>query len=555
MQRSLITRVALAWLALASVSAVADDRYECRTVGNMSIVFVPGTTEAQKQEAINQASPYAFGEIDFQVGGRWSSTSFGSTGSTGNPMTLGFSYVPDGTFVPSSGYGSGGSSLYSRMNALFGGSLWQTKIAQAFQQWDNLTGANYVLTNDDGAALHTSPGQQNVRGDVRISMITLTNSNVLAYNFFPSVGGDMVMNRSYNWGSSGADYRFMRNVITHEHGHGMGINHVMPVNETKLLEPFLSTAFDGPQSDDIQAGQWLYGDWLENNDNNATKSDLGQVTNGQLVNNLAIERNTDTDWFKIVIPAGNNLTITVTPVGSTYLQGTQGGGSPTTRNSLTIHNLRATAYQSDGTTVIQVQNAAGLGLPEVIPNIVRPANGEITLKVDSVTGTTDIQRYRINFNLVPVSAVVQTSAYNLIRGTTVSGNLASLLSSDNNRLVLGPGIVFSTGQAPIEFIAEGISSELDPTHLRMKLEALASSSAIQRSVELFNFDTNAYEQMAWAGVGTTEAIVSIDVASNPGRFVAAGGTIRARIRSWPDGPVFSYPWSLSTDHIFWELTP
>jgi hypothetical protein len=555
MQRFLKTRLAVAALALVSVTAVASDKYECRTVGNMSIVFVPGTTEAQKQEAIKQAMPYAFDETDYQVGGRWSSTSYGSTGSSGNPMTLGFSYVPDGTFVPSSGYGSGGSSLFNRMNALFGGNLWQTKIAQAFQQWDNLTGANYVLTNDDGAALHSSPGQQNVRGDVRISMITLSNGNVLAYNFFPNSGGDMVMNRSYNWNSAGADYRFMRNVITHEHGHGMGINHVMPVNETKLLEPFLSTLFDGPQSDDIQAGQWLYGDWLENNDNNGTKSDLGEVTNGHLVNNLAIERSSDTDWFKVLIPAGNNLTITVTPVGSTYLQGPQGGGSPTTRNSLTIHDLRATAYQSDGTTVIQVQNAAGLGLPEVISNIVRPANGEITLKVDSVTGSSDIQRYRINFNLVPASILVQTGAYTLIRGSSVSGNLASLLASDNDRLVLGPGVVFSTSQAPIEFIVEGTSSELDPTHLRMKLEALASAAAIQRSVELFNFDTNAYEQVASAAVGTTEAIVSIDVASNPGRFVAPGGTIRARVRSWAGGPVFANPWSLSTDHIFWELTP
>ena len=65
----------------------------------------------------------------------------------------------------------------------------------------------------------------------------------------------------------------------------------------------------------------------------------------------------------------------------------------------------------------------------------------------------------------------------------------------------------------------------------------------------------AYEQVASAAVGTTEAIASIDVAANPGRFVAAGGTIRARVRSWAGAPVFANPWSLSTDHIFWELTP
>ena len=556
MHKSLITRVVAATLALPlAVGAAASDKFECRTIGSMSIVFVPGTTERQIQETLASVAPYAFENTDFQIGGRWSSTSFGSTGSTGNPMTLSYSYVPDGTFVPNQGLGSGASTLFSRMNALFGGNtaLWQAKVAQVFTRWDDLCGANYVFTNDDGAALHNSPGQQNVRGDVRIAMITLSNGNVLAYNFFPNTG-DMVMNHSYNWNQSALDYRFIRNTIGHEHGHGMGIEHVIPVNDTKLMEPFLSTAFDGPQSDDIQAAQWLYGDRFENNDTNATKKDLGSVTNGQQVDFLAIERNSDLDWFKVVIPAGNSLTVSVTPVGSTYSQGPQ-GGSATTRNSLIIHDLRLTAYQSDGVTLIQQQNAVGVGLPEVITNIPRPANGEIALRVDSITASTDIQRYRMNFNLAPSGVIVQTSVYNLIRGVTVSGNLVSLQASDNDRLVLRPGVVFTSVQAPIEFVVEGTSTELDPTMLRMSIEALASAASIQRTVELFNFDTNLYEQVASATVSTTEGTVNIDIASDPGRFVAAGGTIRARISARANGPVFSYPWSTSTDHIFWELTP
>lgn len=556
MQTLLITRVAALALALPIVAgAWASDKFECRTIGSMSIVFAPHTPESEIQETLRQAAPYALENTDFQIGGRWSNTSFGSAGSTGNPMMISYSLVPDGTFVPSSGLGSGASSLFSRMNSLFGGNtvLWQSKINQVFERWDQLCGANYVLTIDDGAALHSSSGVQNVRGDVRISMITLTNGNVLAYNYFPN-NGDMVLNRSYNWNQSSGDYRFVRNTLGHEHGHGMGIEHVIPVNDTKLLEPFLSTAFDGPQSDDIQAAQWLYGDPFENNDNNATKTDIGSVMNGQQVDLLAIERNTDTDWFRVVIPEGNALSITATPVGSTYLQGPQGGGA-TTRDSLRIHDLRLSALQSDGTTVIQVQNAAGIGLPESITAIARPANGEITVKVDSVTGTTDIQRYRMIFFLSPANVVVQTDLYTLVRGVTVSGNLASLQASDDNRLVLRPGIVFSSGQAPIEFIVEGDSSELDPTHLRMSIEASASSGSIQRSVELYNFDTDLYESLGTAAVGTTESILQLNVATNPGRFVDSNGTIRARIRSFANGPVFAYPWSYSTDHVFWELTP
>ena len=559
MHHSLITRLASVALALPFVALGAqasDDQHECRTIGSMSIVFKPGVTEQQIQSTLRSVTPYAFDEGDFQVSGRWNATSYGGTGTTGNPMSISYSLVPDGVTVPWAGLGTGPNQLFATMNSQFGGNtaLWQSKIAQVFQRWDQLSGANYFLMPDDGAALHASPGVQNVRGDVRIAMIPLTDPNVLAYNFFPT-NGDMVMNRNFNWNQSSQDYRFVRNTLGHEHGHGLGIEHVMPVNNTKLLEPFLSTAFDGPQSDDIQAAQWLYGDPRENNDNNGQKTDLGTVSAGQQVDFLAIERNTDTDWFKVLIPAGNSLTVSITPVGSSYLQGPQGGGAPTLRDSLRVHDLRLTIYQSDGTTLIQTINAGGLGLPETIANITRPGNGEVTVKVDSITSTGDIQRYRMNFGLAVANVIAPVDQLDMIRGVTVSGDLASLQTSDDIRLVLRPGVVFTTGQAPIEFVVEGDSTELDPTNLRMTIEGSASTATAQRTLELFNFDTATYEIVATANMSTTESVVNVDIGTDPGRFVAVDGTIRSRIKVRTTGPVISYPWSFSTDHIFWTLTP
>ena len=561
MHHSLYTRVAAIAAAVIGIgipnagAQVTSDGMECRVIGNMSIVFKPGTTERQKQAVLNQVAPYAFEDFDFQTGARWSSTSFGATGSIGNPIRLGYSLVPDGVFVPSSGLGSGSNQLFARMNALFGGNtaLWQSKIAQVFQRWDDLTGVNYTLMPDDGASLHGSPGVQNVRGDVRISMITLTDPNVLAYNFFPN-NGDMVMNRSFNWNQPANDYRFVRNTLGHEHGHGLGLEHVIPINNTKLMEPFLSTVFDGPQSDDIQGGQWFYGDWLENNDNNGQKSDLGVVTNGQLVDILAIERPADTDWFRIQIPAGNSLTIVCTPVGSTYQQGPQGGSSAP-RDSLRINNLRITVYEADGTTLIQTINANGLGLAETLSNIPRPASGEVTLKVDVSTTTNDIQRYKLNFTLGQSSEFVGPDLYTLIRGTTVSGDLSSLQASDDIRLILRPGVVFTQGQPTIVYEVEGDTSVLNPSQLNMAIEASMSTNNGHRTVQLFNFDTASFEEVSAGAIGTTESVVNININSNAGRFVDADGTIRARLNHKITGPAFSYPYSSSTDQIYWELIP
>ena len=64
--------------------------------------------------------------------------------------------------------------------------------------------------------------------------------------------GDMVLDRSENWASGASgNFRFFRNTISHEHGHGIGMHHICPINQTKLMEPFLSTAFDGPRHDEI----------------------------------------------------------------------------------------------------------------------------------------------------------------------------------------------------------------------------------------------------------------------------------------------------------------
>ncbi len=49
---------------------------------------------------------------------------------------------------------------------------------------------------------------------------------------------------------------FFYNIIAHEHGHGLGFDHVCPLNETKLMEPFSSDQFQDPQHDDILGGQY-----------------------------------------------------------------------------------------------------------------------------------------------------------------------------------------------------------------------------------------------------------------------------------------------------------
>jgi len=83
--------------------------------------------------------------------------------------------------------------------------------------------------------------------------------------------------------------------LKHEHGHGMGLLHVCPLEDEKLMEPQITFAFQGAQHDDIRGAHRLYGDFFEPNDSitvienaiaagDAPASDFGVLAIGDVRN-------------------------------------------------------------------------------------------------------------------------------------------------------------------------------------------------------------------------------------------------------------------------------
>jgi hypothetical protein len=159
----------------------------------MHVCFAPGTP----QWYVDYISRLIFGDFSpaYDIGGRWSSTSYGSTGSRGNPIRLRWSFVPDGTQVPGLSGPTAPSNLIASMNSKFGGNttLWQNQFRNSFARWSQLAGIQYTEVSDDGAAFPDSPGSATApRGDVRIGGRNLDGAGgVLAFNYLPNVG-DMV---------------------------------------------------------------------------------------------------------------------------------------------------------------------------------------------------------------------------------------------------------------------------------------------------------------------------------------------------------------------------
>ncbi len=370
---------------------------------------------------------------------RWSSTATDGGGLVnGDPTTITWSLVPDGTSVPAQansnqdapsdliasfdfafGSGPGGDDLTQRP--------WFTYFEQAFDRWGELSGLSYAYEpNDDGVANFGASGVLGVRGDVRIGGSNQDGpSNVLAFNAFPN-GGDMSLDTGdiANYSQPVNNFRFLRNVLMHEHGHGIGISHVESNNARFLMEPFIDTSFDGPQLDDIRAAHRGYGDVFEkaNNGNgndvianaidlgvSATGSPIVIGTNGsntRVFSNqsdfVSIDQNTDTDFWAFTVDNPGTLDVELMPQGTTYSQGAQGG----TQSSFTTFDtsdLTLALFDSSQSLITTVNNT-GEGDSEIISALDLDAAGEYYVRV---TGTADnVQLYQLTVDFTDTISTI-----------------------------------------------------------------------------------------------------------------------------------------------------
>ena len=141
-----------------------------------------------------------------------------------------------------------------------------------------------------------------------------------------------------------------------------------------------------------------------------------------------------------------------------------------------------------------------------------------------------------------------------IRGNIISGNMGSLFFPDNVRLVINPGVVFSSSQQPVEFEITATSPTATTPKLVFAYEGHASSSNVITRIELFNFASGQFEMVSNTNSSTTDAIIETIITSNPSRFInSANLQVRARISARAGGPVFSSPWALRVDRSVWNI--
>ncbi|MCP5045252.1 MAG: matrixin family metalloprotease [bacterium] len=345
------------------------------------------------------------------VDDRWDRTATdGDNLSRGEPITLTWAVVADGTrIIPAiSGESTDDSDLRAYLADHYGSEVvWQGHIQDALDGWSTGPGITFVHeTEDDGVRLNRRRGVLGVRADIRIGGHDIDgNRGTVAYAFFPSDGGDMVIdtNDSYN-----TTLGRLKNVVAHEAGHAIGLGHVCPTDATKLMEPIVSTSFSGPQFDDLLGAHRNYGDVEEENDGVGQAADLGLAIDTTTdVTSLALDGQNDDDWFALPTGTRSEVSIALAPAGNAYLFATESDGdcsgvSTSTFDPRETQDLNLAIYDFDGTTLLASADATTAGGSESITDLrVSSFGGFFQV---SGSGINDAQVYEIEITLVPEPA-------------------------------------------------------------------------------------------------------------------------------------------------------
>ncbi len=513
-------------------------------------VLAPGSEIPSAWHNHNQG-----GVAEFSLNRGWTPNGGITFSPSGTPVSLTWGFVPDGTNIPPGvGEPASPNNLIAFLDNLYptptgpppqlatapgevaaitdpndqSSKAWFDLFQSSFDRWEELSGVDFnYLAADDGAAFPSSSGSAGVRADIRLGGHRINgNGGTLAYNYFPSLG-DMVIDTDDNFfNSMGNNSRRLRNVLMHEIGHGLGMNHVIAGNSRQLMEPTINTSFDGPQLDDIRAIQRLYGDALEKsggNDTQATATEASSLglfsawaigTDADFTNRntliqsdqtdfVSIDNNADSDFFRFTASKSGLFDFRAAPVGPTYNEAEQ----PPTGQPANPQNPTATSQQSRlgltvfnalGQQVASIQ-AGTLGQAIEIPDLAAQAGDEFFVRVDGADNNLQLYRLDAALNPEPESDVrfdlTSAPAQGLGAFSTTESGLELTIESEGSQASLTNslgGIGVSSSNDGTGSNAAGVDGDQSPPE---KLLISFDKTVKLQNLELLGLDVGGVESV------------------------------------------------------------
>jgi hypothetical protein len=168
--------------------------------------------------------------------------------------------------------------------------------------------------------------------------------------------------------------------------------------------------------------------------------------------------------------------------------------------------------------------------------------------------------------VVGCDEMVSPSSFQMIEGVTIGGTVGDLAESDDVGLLFQSRFGGANEQQVIQLTVDANTGNSSPSAMSFTIESLTNDNLdIEQTVEMYNFDTDQYEEVGTDEITTTESVDTIQLNGDLSRFVETGtGKISARISYSKIPPQIigvdsrrdlARRFEIDVDQMLWTITP
>lgn len=143
------------------------------------------------------------------------------------------------------------------------------------------------------------------------------------------------------------------------------------------------------------------------------------------------------------------------------------------------------------------------------------------------------------------------ASYQMERGAEASGDMQSMVTSDNDYLALRPGVTLSTSEYPIRMIGEATAASATPLRLKFGVEMHAMAAGIRQRIEVYNFSQSMWDVVDVRTSRRGDDMLWFDIANRAEHIEPGTRRVRVRVSYKATRPVLAFPWTVRLDRIAW----
>ncbi|MBS1723898.1 MAG: hypothetical protein JSS66_13200 [Armatimonadetes bacterium] len=189
------------------------------------------------------------------------------------------------------------------------------------------------------------------------------------------------------------------------------------------------------------------------------------------------------------------------------------------------------------------------------------SQGPGTVPIDQLGWRNDTQLMAYTYgrgtwqgNVTPTPVTLSATSFSILRGVLVSGTVADTVNSDDQYLVVKNGVTLNPSESPVQVDFKTTAPNTVAQQMSIRLELSVSTVGLQSKVNVFNYDTNAWELMDTRGATLADQVIDIPINSNASKYInPATREMKIRVEVRVNGLVGSASWSGKFDQVRWTF--